>query len=51
MRAEFNDTWGELGPRIIKLAQQEVDNHFIQDILSMKDNPEDLPEGGAYILV
>ncbi len=41
--AEINETWGELGPQIIELARQEVDNHLIQDIL--EGLPEELPDG------
>ena len=40
---EVKETWGELGPKIIELARQEVDNHWIYDIL--QDLPQQLPEG------
>lgn len=41
---EINEIWGEMAAQIIQLAKQEVDNHWIQDILA--DQPEELSEGG-----
>ncbi len=32
-----------MGPQIIELARQEMDNHWIQDMLD--GLPEELPEG------
>ena len=43
---EIREMWGQLGPQIIELAKQEVDNHWIQDTL--EDLPEELPEGECY---
>ena len=44
---EIQQKWTELGPQIIKMARQEVDNHWIQDLLA--DIPDDLPEGGCTV--
>ena len=46
MAMEIREMWGELGPQIIELAGQEVDNHWIQDTL--EDLAEELPEGECY---
>ena len=40
---EIREIWGQLGPQIIELARQEVDNHWIQE-----DFPEELSEGECY---
>ena len=42
---EINEIWGEMAAQIIQLAKQEVDNHWIQDILA--DQPEELSEGAC----
>ena len=43
---EILETWSDFVPRIMEVSRQEVDNHYIQDIL--EDLPAELPEGQWY---